>query len=512
MTTHVHDIGGAPVIIGAGLAGLMIALHLAPQPVVLLSRTALGTDASSTLAQGGLAAAFAEDDSPDLHLADTLAAGDGLCDEEMARRVVEAAPQGVENLVRLGAPFDRALDGQLRLGLEAAHSRRRIVHAADATGHQLFHSLLAVARRTGSITIMEGVTALRLVVAEGCIVGLLAVLHSGVFALPTRRVVLATGGVGGLFCDTTNPLASFGHGLALAACAGAELSDLEFVQFHPTALDNPRRPMPLISEAVRGEGAVLVDDHGDRFLADTPGAELAARDVVARAIADQLAAGHRVYLDARQCLGQRFAKRFPAIDAVCKQAGIDPAAEPIPVRPAAHYHMGGVAVDAEGRSSVSGLWACGEVARTGLHGANRLASNSLAELVATAAWVAGCIAGTSAGWQWPRMPAMVAVRPDPSSIRQVVSNALGIVRKGNALREAVADLLPIAVGDTAAADPALVALLMTIAALRREESRGSHYRSDFPGRNPKALPSSLTLCRAFESAVSLNWLRSERSY
>lgn len=511
MTTYIHDIGGAPVIIGAGLAGLMTALHLAPQPVVLLSRTPLGTDASSTLAQGGLAASLGEDDSPDLHLADTLAAGDGLCDEQMARRVVEAVPQAVDNLIRLGAPFDRALNGKLRLGLEAAHSRRRIVHAADATGHELFHALLAVARRTRSITIMEGATALRLGVAQGGIVGLVAVLHNSVFALPTRRVVLATGGIGGLFCDTTNPLASFGHGLALAACAGAELSDLEFVQFHPTALDNPRRPMPLISEAVRGEGAVLVDEHGQRFLADTPGAELAARDVVARAIADQLGAGHRVYLDARQCLGQRFAKRFPAIDAACKQAGIDPAAEPIPVCPAAHYHMGGVAVDAEGRSSVSGLWACGEVARTGLHGANRLASNSLAELAATAAWVAGCIAGTSAGWQWPRMPAMVAVRPDPSSIRQEVSNALGIVRNAKALREAISTLLPIAVGETATADPALVALLIAIAALRREESRGSHYRSDFPCRDAAALPSRLTLCRAFESAVALSWQGSERS-
>ncbi|RWI90024.1 MAG: L-aspartate oxidase [Mesorhizobium sp.] len=511
MTTHVHDIGGTPVIIGAGLAGLMTALHLAPQPVVLFSRTPLGTDASSTLAQGGLAASVGEDDSPDLHLADTLAAGDGLCNEHMARRVIEAIPQAVENLIRLGARFDRGLDGKLRLGLEAAHSRRRIVHAADATGHQLFHSLLAVARRTRSITIMEGVTALRLVVAEGSIVGLLAVLESGVLALPTRRVVLATGGIGGLFCDTTNPLSSFGHGLALAACAGAELADLEFVQFHPTALDIERRPMPLISEAVRGEGAVLVDENGDRFLAGTPRAELASRDVVARAIADHLAAGHRVYLDARQCLGQKFAKRFPAIDAACKQAGIDPAAEPIPVRPAAHYHMGGVAVDFEGRSSVGGLWACGEVARTGLHGANRLASNSLAETVATSAWVATSVAGTSAGWQWPRMPAMVAVRPDPSSVRQVVSSALGIVRKGEAVREAVADLLPIAVGHTAAADPALVALLIAIAALRREESRGSHYRSDFPGRNRQALPSRLTLCTAFESAVSLNWLISERS-
>ncbi|MGX5845187.1 L-aspartate oxidase [Mesorhizobium sp. ArgA1] len=512
MTADIHDIRGAPVIIGAGIAGLMTALHLAPQPVILLSRTPLGTDASSTLAQGGLAASLGEDDSPELHLADTLAAGDGLCDEAMARRVVEAIPGAIDQLIRLGAPFDRALDGKLRLGLEAAHSRRRIVHAAgDSTGRKLFRALLAVARRTRSITIMEGMMAHRLVVAEGSIVGVLTVLHTGVFALPTRRVVLATGGIGGLFSDTTNPLSSFGHGLALAACAGAELADLEFVQFHPTALATARRPMPLVSEAVRGEGAVLIDEHGHRFLADTPGAELASRDVVARAISNQLAAGHRVYLDARQCLGQKFAKRFPAIDAACKQAGIDPAVEPIPVRPAAHYHMGGVAVDAEGRSSVSGLWACGEVACTGLHGANRLASNSLAEAVATAVWVAESVAGTCAGWQWPRLPAILPLRPDPSSIRQVVSDALGIFRNGKVLREAISTLLPIAVGETAAADPAMVALLIAIAALRREESRGSHCRSDFPGRDAAALPSRLTLCPAFENAVALNWQASERS-
>ncbi|RWD26492.1 MAG: L-aspartate oxidase [Mesorhizobium sp.] len=512
MTPDIHDIGGAPVIVGAGIAGLMTGLHLAPQPVVILSRAPLGTETSSTLAQGGLAASQGGDDSPELHLTDTLAAGDGLCNEAIARRVVESVPAAIDHLIGLGAPFDRALDGKLRLGLEAAHSRRRIVHAAgDATGRELFGALLAVARRTRSITVLEGMTAHRLVVAEGCIVGLLAVLHGGVFALPTRRVVLATGGIGGLFSDTTNPLSSYGHGLALAACAGAELADLEFVQFHPTALDTPRRPMPLISEAVRGEGAVLVDEYGHRFLAATPGAEFASRDVVARAIANQLAAGHRVYLDARRCLGQKFAKRFPGIDAACKQAGIDPAMEPIPVRPAAHYHMGGVAVDAEGRSSVGGLWACGEVACTGLHGANRLASNSLSEAVATAAWVAASVAGTSAGWQWPRLPAVFPLRPDPSPVRQLVSNELGIFRNGKALREAISTLLPIAVGETAAADPAQVALLIAIAALRREESRGSHYRSDFPGREAAAVPSRLTLCTAFESAVALSWQRSERS-
>jgi L-aspartate oxidase len=323
--------------------------------------------------------------------------------------------------------------------------------------------------------------------------------------------VLATGGIGGLFRDTTNPLSCFGHGLALAACAGAELADLEFIQFHPTALDCSRRPMPLISEAVRGEGAVLVDEHGRRFLADTPGAELASRDVVARAIWNELAAGRRVFLDARRSLGRKFAKRFPTIAAACREAGVDPAVAPIPVRPAAHYHMGGIAVDAEGRSSVAGLWACGEVACTGLHGANRLASNSLAETVATAAWVADSVAGTSAGWQWPRLPAIVPPRPDPAPLRRLTSNALGIVRNGPRLREAVRALLKIAVSDKAASDPAMVALLIALAALRREESRGSHYRSDFTGRNAAPLPSRLTLCTAFESAVALSWQASERS-
>ncbi|TIX11337.1 MAG: FAD-binding protein, partial [Mesorhizobium sp.] len=204
----------------------------------------------------------------------------------------------------------------------------------------------------------------RLVVQDGSVIAVVAAGRAGALALPTRRAVLATGGVGGLFCDTTNPAGSWGHGLALAAWAGAELADLEFIQFHPTALDGPRRPMPLVSEAVRGEGAVLIDERGERFLADTPGGELAPRDVVARAIWHQLAVGRRVFLDARQSLGPRFGKRFPGIAELCRSAGVDPATDPIPVRPAAHYHMGGVAVDSAGRSSIEGLWACGEVACT----------------------------------------------------------------------------------------------------------------------------------------------------
>ncbi|MDG4897676.1 L-aspartate oxidase [Mesorhizobium sp. WSM4976] len=502
---NAHDLHGRPVIIGGGIAGLMTALHLAPEPVVLISRTSLGDESSSALAQGGIAASLGSDDCPDLHLDDTLAAGDGLCDEAAVRRVVEAAPQAIEHLGRLGVAFDQAPDGPLLLGLEAAHSRRRIVHAGgDATGRELVRALAAAVRRTPSIAILEGVEARRLLVEDGEIAGVLAVGNGDATTLSTGRVVLATGGIGGLFDHTTNPLGSFGQGLALAARAGAELADLEFVQFHPTALDGPPRPMPLVSEAVRGEGAVLVDERGRRFLADTPGGELAPRDVVARGVWRQLVAGHRVFLDARQCLGPRFANRFPAIASLCLAAGIDPAMEPIPVRPAAHYHMGGVAVDAAGRSSRRGLWVCGEAARTGLHGANRLASNSLIEAVVSAAWVATSLAAASPGTHRRLKPAIVPPRPDASRIRPIASHALGIERDGQTLRDAARTLVPIVAGDDAVSDPALVALMITVAALRREESRGSHFRTDFPRRDAQPRSLRLTLGETLEAAAILS--------
>jgi len=504
MSPEIRELRGAPVIVGGGVAGLMTALRLAPEPVVLLSGARLGEEASSALAQGGLAASLGDDDTPELHLADTLEAGDGLCDDAAARRIVAAAPAAIDELGRLGADFDRTADGGLRLGLEAAHSRRRVVHAAgDGTGHAIVAALAAAVRRTPSIALLEGVEARRLIVEDGAIAGVLAAGSAGAIGLATGRVVLATGGIGGLFRDTTNPLASFGQGLALAARAGAEFADLEFVQFHPTALDGPRRPMPLISEAVRGEGAVLVDERGRRFLSNTPGGELAPRDVVARAVWHELAAGRRVFLDARQALGPRFAARFPAIARLCRDAGIDPAARPIRVRPAAHYHMGGVAVDTEGRTSVAGLWACGEVARTGLHGANRLASNSLTEAVVTAAWVAASVAGTPPGRLRHLAPMIASPPPHPARIRSIASDALGIVRDGERLREAARMLLPIAAGREAAADPALVALMVTIAALHREESRGAHHRSDFPQRRAHARSSRLTLDEALAAAAAL---------
>ncbi|MEJ6783233.1 L-aspartate oxidase [Aminobacter sp. Piv2-1] len=505
MNTDRRDLAGRPVIVGAGIAGLMTALELAPEPVVLLSASALGGEASSPLAQGGLAAAVGSDDTPELHLADTLAAGDGLCDEAIVRRMVEAAPAAMEKLERLGVGFDRAPDGSIALGLEAAHSRRRIVHAGgDATGRELVRALVAAVRRTPSITVLEGFAARRLIVEDGDIAGVLAVGPEGAVTLATGRVVLATGGVGGLFRDTTNPLGCFGQGLALAARAGAELADLEFVQFHPTALDTPVRPMRLVSEAVRGEGAVLVDETGRRFLADLPGAELATRDAVARGVFRHLARGHKVFLDTRACLGSRFAARFPAIDAFCREAGIDPALDPIPVRPAAHYHMGGVAVDAEGRSSVPGLWACGEVASTGLHGANRLASNSLTEAVVGAGWAADSIRNTPSRHSTQAETAQASIRPDASPVRGIVSQALGVLRDGDGLREAASALLPLATGAGADADPAAVGLMMAVAALGREESRGAHSRTDYPTRSAVARRSKLTLGAALKIAAKLD--------
>lgn len=502
--SEMGDLAGGPVIIGGGLAGLMTALELAPEPVVLLSAAPLGGDASSALAQGGLAACIGSDDSPALHIADTLAAGGGLCDEATVRRIVEAAPEAIEKLERLGVAFDRAPSGELHLGLEAAHSRRRIVHAAGAaTGGELMRALVAVVRRTPSVAVIEGFEARRLLVEDGAISGLLAAGNNGDLALATGRVVLATGGIGGLFHDTTNPLGCFGQGLALAARAGAELADLEFVQFHPTALDSPQRPMRLISEAVRGEGAVLVDETGRRFLADLPGAELGTRDAVARGVFRHLARGHRVFLDTRRCLGQAFASRFPAIEAFCSEAGINPAVQPIPVRPAAHYHMGGVAVDAEGRTSVAGLWACGEVASTGLHGANRLASNSLTEAVVTASWIARSVAGVAADSRKFLANTAIPVRSDPSLVRNIVSSALGVLRDGDGLRGAASALLPLATRSSAASDPAIVGLMMVVSALQREESRGAHCRTDFPPNNTVGRRSKITLDSALKAAVEL---------
>jgi L-aspartate oxidase len=480
-----------PVIVGAGLAGLLTALHLAPVPCVVLTTGRLAEETSSDLAQGGIAAALGPGDSALFHALDTLRAGAGLSDPATVERITAAAPAAIEHLAALGARFDRTPDGHLVLGLEGAHTHHRIVHAGgDATGHEVLRAVITAVRATASITVLERTRALRLVIEDGAVAGVVVAgtgyQQAGRMprVIRTGRVVLATGGVGGLFRHTTNPTGSRGQGVALAARAGAELRDLEMVQFHPTALDAGLDPMPLVSEAVRGAGAHLVDATGERLLAD----DLAPRDVVSRAVFAEGQRGGRVFLDAREALRQASSSHFPTVVAACRAAGIDPVHEPIPVRPAAHYLMGGVTVDGRGHSTVPGLWAVGEVASTGLHGANRLASNSLLEAAVCSQWVARDVAG-----QEGRRPtgsgsaAHLATKGGftahgAEGIRSLMSANVGVVRDGSTLTDTVERLTATVdrAGLDATDDATLVALLIAGSALRRQESRGAHSRTDFP--------------------------------
>jgi L-aspartate oxidase len=473
-----------PVIIGAGLAGLTAAIELSPLPCVVLSAGAVSTGTSTGWAQGGVAAAVGPDDDPALHAEDTLAAGAGLCEPDVVRAITAAAPDAIEWLSAQGAEFDRGGDGRLRLGLEGAHSRRRIVHAhGDRTGAELLETVVAGARARASVALWDHSPAREILTTGGRVAGVRVDTPEGPVELVTDTVLLATGGIGGLFLHTTNPLSSRGQGLALAHRAGATLRDVEMVQFHPTALAVGVDPMPLVSEAVRGEGAILVNERGEWVLRNP----LSARDVVSRAEWAQLQAGHRVFLDARTAPGERFAELFGSIYATARESGLDPAKDLLPVRPAAHYHMGGVQVDLTGRSSIEGLYAAGEVASTGLHGANRLASNSLLEAVVCGRWVAQHWRerGLSSGPALPTVsyPDPKAWTPDPvvAQVRDIVSAGAGVLRDADGLRAALAALESHRDHETG-----LVAHLLVEAALRREESRGGHTRLDFPETRPLA--------------------------
>ena len=460
------------MIVGGGIAGLMAALAAAPAPVLLLNPAGLGEGAASAWSQGGLAAAIGADDSTALHIADTLKAGAGLCDASAVTRIIQAGPGLIETLLAYGVRFDRDGAQNLARGLEAAHARPRILHAnGDQTGAEIMRALIAAVRATPSITVLHA-TARHIFTDDAGVTGVLASAGEQVMHLPASRVLLATGGIGGLFRYSTNPPSAIGQGLILAADAGARLKHLEFIQFHPTALDSNGPFLPLISEAVRGEGARFIDETGDAFM---HGDDLAPRDVVARAVFAHQAAGHQVFLDARP-IGARFATRFPAISAICAQAGIDPQTQPIPVRPAAHYHMGGVAVDAQGQSSIPGLFAAGEVACTGLHGANRLASNSLLE-----AAICGAQAGRAMASLATRATRLPAVAPPPlpnaEPVRDIMSAHLGVLRDAEGLTRAITQLAPMATTNGAAR----LGLLITQAALTRRESVGAHMRRDAPG-------------------------------
>ncbi len=480
------------VIIGGGLAGLFCALRLAPRPVTVISAAPLGRGASSAWAQGGIAAAVTDGDSIEKHLADTIRAGDGIVDEAMARLMVADAPDRVRDLLAYGVPFDRDLHGRLTASREAAHSERRVLHVAgDMAGAAIMQALVDTVQRTPSICFAGGLVAERLLADHGRVTGLVARPAEGGAALrfATRGVVLATGGVGHLYAVTTNPREANGDGLGMAARAGAVIADAEFVQFHPTAMAVGRDPAPLATEALRGEGATLINSRGERFMtAVHPDAELAPRDEVARAIHREIAAGAEVFLDCRTAIGEDFETEFPTVFGSCREAGIDPRREPIPVAPAEHYHMGGILTDADGRSSLDGLWACGEVASTGVHGANRLASNSLLEAVTFAARVAADIARAAP----EASESQVHVAPDAAEsqppadavtrLRETMNRHLGVERSGEGMRTARA-VIDDLVGDCRSGRflNTLTAGRMVIAgALTREESRGGHYRTDFP--------------------------------
>jgi L-aspartate oxidase len=485
------------VVVGAGVAGLSVALGLAGRRVDVLSRGMLGQTGSSPWAQGGIAGAVGPGDSPELHARDTLAVAGGLGDAEAVARLTHDAPRRLAELRALGARFDRDTEGRLDLAREAAHSRARVLHARDATGAEVVRALSEPLAEQPGVSVFAGARALELAMDRGRVAGVLARHADGALALHlARAVVLATGGIGRLFARTTNPPEARGEGLALAWRAGARLADLEFVQFHPTALDCGADPMPLLTEALRGAGALLVDERGLRALADAgPQAELLPRDVVARALWSALASGRRAFLDASEAVAESFPERFPTVFEACQRHGLDPRTQPIPVAPAAHYHMGGIAVDLDGRTSVSGLWAAGEVACTGVHGANRLASNSLLEGLVFGARVARSVAE-----DLPRVPApkreLQNAAPPPAgsdepapaveaAVRRLMWQKVGLVRSASGLREALASLDALArSADAGSRDLVTVARLVTTAALARPESRGAHFRSDHPAPDP----------------------------
>ncbi len=522
------------IIVGAGAAGLYSALSLPTHlKIAIISKDSIATESppvASKWAQGGIAAVVSEADSVELHIQDTLKAGAGLCDPVTVRYLVENAAQCVTDLVNMGVAFDRVAtlggDSTLAMTLEAAHSRPRVLHAADTTGRTVMKVLLEQVRSRSNIHTIAPALALDLWIEEGQCQGISLAYNDEIRWLRAAAVILATGGGGQVYAHTTNPEVSTGDGVAMVDRAGGTLADLEFVQFHPTALNVPGAPRFLISEAVRGEGAYLIDDQGDRFCFHYhPDGELAPRDIVSRAIFSHLAkvGGDKVYLDLRSMPPATVSHRFPNIIQVCQSWGIDVFTQPIPVSPAAHYWMGGVATDVQNHTAIPGVYAVGEASCTGVHGANRLASNSLLECLVFGAGFAhsDLKSNTNAlavlefskmavldmpDWE-PQKQTIMTIR---QSLPEVMWQVAGIVREAASLQTGLEKIkswqeqfeqLPISeilkclpAGQIMELPIELSALrlwsetrnllqvsnLIVQSALFRTESRGGHFRSDFP--------------------------------
>jgi L-aspartate oxidase len=476
-----------PLVVGAGVAGLTVALGLPKACVVSVPEMG-----STWWAQGGIAAALSSEDSPQRHAADTVSVSGGLAAIRAVEILTGGGREAIDRLISMGAEFDRDEDGRLDLGIEGGHQTRRVVHAdGDATGAEVMRALTEAVSADDRITQMEK-RVIDLVMSGDRVSGVVVAEGKGRSVLQAPAVILATGGAGRLFARTTNPPAVTGDGIAMAGRVGARLADLEFVQFHPTALHAGKDPMPLLTEALRGEGATIVDAHGRRFMDRYhPLAELAPRDIVARAIFWQYDKGQSVYLDARGILN--FHDRFPTVTAHAMSVGLDPATDLLPISPAAHYFMGGIDADSNGRTSVPGLWAVGECSSTGVHGANRLASNSLLEGLVFGARVAADVAtglvDPAPGARAAKEAFDLPMVPGPAlqDLRQIMWDRVGLVRTGDGLWEARNNLLELdpvlrrTIGGRVAAD---LAIHIVLAALRRSESRGGHYRADYPDEDP----------------------------
>lgn len=505
------------IVVGSGIAGMVAALQLYPRKVTLVTKTQSLTGGSTAWAQGGIAAAIGDDDSPEEHAKDTLNAGAGLNDKAIVDILTQDGVDRLKKLIEAGAPFDRNLKGDIQLGREAAHKNRRIVHAGgDSTGIHIHNWLADAVYKKPSISVKPSTFAWELKVKNGHIGGVLVYQepHGWIF-LRSSFIVMATGGLGQLYQRTTNPLEATADGLAMAYRAGAEVADLEFVQFHPTALADPNikdnSPMPLLTEALRGEGATLVDETGRRFMpGEHPDAELAPRDVVARSIWQRLQNSKGAFLDLRSIFDETSEKRFPTVIEICRKAGFDPFNELIPVAPAAHYHMGGIVSDRLGRTSIKGLWACGEVAATGVHGANRLASNSLLEGLVFGCRVAEDIKkrksphNLNIDIEIPNIPEISVSNEEvnllTNSLRKNMYENVGLCRDFRGMRLAYKAHKNLALKINHIESQAgklnctldvirswgelrnltLAGCLVTKAALGRSESRGAHYRLDFP--------------------------------